>query len=415
MPDATINSYQSARDLPSVRELAEQLQGLKALTRFVARDKRAESLQLEQSLDRIVSVVDRFYSLLGSRNWILHDSLSLDTIEAALDLSPDEAEAAFIRHYKDREALAFQIRMLNRFPDLQARMPLIDCARRDYEEGRYYSTVLVLISVMDGFVNDVETGHRRGLHTREPDEMAAWDSVVGHHLGLRNAHRTFTKTFRKRSSDEVYELYRNGIVHGMLTNFDNEVVATKAWNRLFAVADWATAREKVNQEPEPEPTWRELVDQIRANEANRKALDAWQPSTLTTKDPGFGTDAAYGGASHFLESWKAQNYGAMGESLASLSRHGLTDRQTAGRVRDEYSLFELAGFEITKLDFTAPAICEVDVVLTLDGKDQIGRLRWIRENKTGDPCMPNESGEWRLVSWGPMAILDADRRTAADA
>jgi hypothetical protein len=52
------------------------------------------------------------------------------------------------------------------------------------------------------------------------------------------------KRFSKTSNEEVFELYRNGIVHGVLLNFNNAVVASKAWNRLFAVADWATSREK---------------------------------------------------------------------------------------------------------------------------------------------------------------------------
>ncbi|MBK9343935.1 MAG: hypothetical protein IPN07_13140 [Dehalococcoidia bacterium] len=100
--------------------------------------------------------------------------------------------------------------------------------------------MLHLIAVMDGFVNDFEPGERQGLHSRQPGEMAAWDSVVGHHMGLTHAMATFTKTIKKRVGDEVFELHRHGIMHGSVVRFDNVVVATKAWNMLFAVADWAT-------------------------------------------------------------------------------------------------------------------------------------------------------------------------------
>jgi hypothetical protein len=78
-------------------------------------------------------------------------------------------------------------------------------------------------------VNDVETADRRGLHAREAGEMVAWDSLVGHHMGLAHAHQTFTKTFRRISTEEVRELYRNGIVHGTLVNYDNDFVSAKAW------------------------------------------------------------------------------------------------------------------------------------------------------------------------------------------
>ena len=128
-------------------------------------------------------------------------------------------------------------------------MPLVEHAREDYFNGRYYSVVLVLFSVMDGFVNDVDTSQRRGLHARDPSEMSAWDSVVGHHLGLSHAHAEFTKSTFKTSDEPVVELHRNGIVHGTLVNYDNVVVATKAWNRLFAVADWARSLAKEKAEP----------------------------------------------------------------------------------------------------------------------------------------------------------------------
>ncbi len=116
---------------------------------------------------------------------------------------------------------------LNRFPAMQSRMDLIEKARVDYQEGRFYSTVLVLLTVMDGFVNELDAHRRRGLHAREPDELNAWDSVVGHHLGLAHAHKTFTKTTSKTSSEPVFELHRHGILHGTLLNYDNPVVAAK--------------------------------------------------------------------------------------------------------------------------------------------------------------------------------------------
>src|SRR5262249_15562979 len=122
------------------------------------------------------------------------------------------------------------------------------------------ATVHVLLSVMDGFVNEFESV-RRGLHARETEDLNAWDSVVGHHMGLTSAHRTFTKSKGATSEEPVCELYRNGIVHGMLLDYDNDVVATKAWNRLFAVMDWAKAREKEQEPAKPQPTWREVAIQ----------------------------------------------------------------------------------------------------------------------------------------------------------
>jgi RIO-like serine/threonine protein kinase len=64
---------------------------------------------------------------------------------------------------------------------------------------------------------------------------------------------TFKAPKKKRVDDEVFEVYRNGIVHGTVVNFNNVVVATKAWNMLFAVADWDSATTKAAAPAEPQP------------------------------------------------------------------------------------------------------------------------------------------------------------------
>ena len=97
----------------------------------------------------------------------------------------------------------------------------------------------------------------------------------------RNAHRTFTKTFGRPSDEEVQELYRNGIVHGMLTNFDNVIVATKAWNRLFAVGDWATRRKEETKSEEPRSSGPRLMGQLAENDRVKKAIAAFEPRTVS--------------------------------------------------------------------------------------------------------------------------------------
>lgn len=167
--------------------MLQLIRGAKLWTRMLARKQRPQLLRIERQLKQVVELVDSFYALLGPRHWIFHEHLSTEKVAAILRLPVDEAERGLIEIYKEPETLGFLIRMLGRFPELRARMDLIERARTDFAEGRYYSTVLVLITVMDGFVNDFEPKHR-GLHTRSEDEMNAWDSIVGHHLGLANAH-----------------------------------------------------------------------------------------------------------------------------------------------------------------------------------------------------------------------------------
>jgi hypothetical protein len=167
--------YGSALDLPSMAKLLAQIKAMKIITRFVLRKKRQSMVDLEREVRNLAAMVDGFYELLGSRNWVFHDELNVAVIERLLGLPADEAERALIDSYKDPQALRFMVRRLGRFPELQVRMELIDRAEADLHEGRYYATVLTLLSVMDGFVNDLERGERRGLHAREAEEMVAWD------------------------------------------------------------------------------------------------------------------------------------------------------------------------------------------------------------------------------------------------
>jgi hypothetical protein len=402
---AKVGPYSSAADLPSVAEMLEQMKGMKLLTRFVARDQRKTLLEIESQVRDLVSVVDGFYELLGPRHWIFHENLNVEKIKALLRLPVEEAEQKLIDLYRDPEAMRFMIMGLRRFPEMRSRLDLVDKAKTDYDAGRFYSTVLVLLTVMDGFVNDFDPSSRRGLHTREADELAAWDSIVGHHMGLTSSHSTFTKSTRKTSDEPLYELQRHGIIHGTLTNFDNVIVATKAWNRLFAVADWATSVQKQKIPPEPEPTWREIFSKIAANERGKKALEAWRPRAIDAQDPSFQGEDVCQRALAYLQAWCAKNYGAMASYISPRLAEE-TPRKTAGMIREACSLHDLSEFKFKQASFEAPAVCEIEVELTFDDGPQLARMRWIRETTDGSPATPDVDAEWFLFLWGPWDMLN---------
>ncbi|MFB8168270.1 hypothetical protein ACFC60_10010 [Kitasatospora purpeofusca] len=229
--------YRSANDLPSFVEMSRQISGLGTLRHLSPGEEKHDVRVLRRQLDHMADTVDAFYALLGPRNWIFHESISFEFVAelVATTTDPVEAESKLIAYYNDHERLALLTAGLRRLPAMRRRLDLVSKASSDYFAGRYYACIHVLLSVMDGFVNEFETV-RRGLHARQAEELKAWDSVVGHHMGLTNAHRTFTKGRSTTNEEPVYELYRNGIVHGSTLNYDNIVVATKAWNRLMAVA-----------------------------------------------------------------------------------------------------------------------------------------------------------------------------------
>jgi len=72
--------YESARDLPSFVEMLQQVRFIKLLRFALPRNERQMARQLETQLHFLGDTVDRFYDALGPRNWIFHDSMSVQEI-----------------------------------------------------------------------------------------------------------------------------------------------------------------------------------------------------------------------------------------------------------------------------------------------------------------------------------------------
>ena len=392
--------YGSARDLPSYQEMARQIQGGKLLTRFIARNQRSGILEVEHQLNHLVAVVDRFYDRLGPRNWIFHESLNVSAVEAILDQTAtrEEAEQRFIEIYRDDDNLTFWIHRLYSVDGLRERAHQIERAREHYRAEQFDSAALHLIAVMDGFVNDFEPDVRRGLASRDPDSMTAWNSVVGHHLGLTNALKAYAETIKKRVDKEVYELHRHGIVHGTIPRFDNVVVATKAWNMLFALVDWAAATRKARQPKAPKPTLRGVARQMVTTARMKRRMEAWKPSRLLVSDARFEDHEIYALTVEFLTGWRERNFGA----LASFPSRRFGERDTtlgqmAGRLCKVFEGFVLSEFRVTELENTAPAIWLSRGEATMNDSPGTFECRWTVEEADSSLGYGSDSALWRLV------------------
>jgi hypothetical protein len=400
-------AYDSAHDLPSFVELSKQLKGLKLLRFLLPKNQRDELKKLETQLKEMGDTVDDFYKLLGDRHWIFHDLLNLEKARAIIahNTGAEDAERQFITLYNDPDFLRFALIRCNGFEALRKRKQLLEKARDDYFAERYYSCVYLLLSIADGFVNEFEREHR-GLHTRSSEELSAWDSPISHHKGIGSVQRTFLKTISVTITEPVEELYRNGIMHGTVINFDNIIVATKAWNMLFAVMDWATAKTKAEAVQPPEKSWREIIRQVVENANDKKLLEIWVSYTVGKGEAGFEEDLAFIACTNYLEAWKTKNYGKMSQCLSSMVVSGYGNAMPKF-VREEYAPFILERFEIQVLNHTSAAVCEAGVTIKMTGKDErTVTLRWLYEGEEGKLTMlPKGNGEWKLMSWGLAAFL----------
>ena len=396
--------YGSASDLPSYQEMARQIQDGKLLTRFIARNQRSGLLQIERQLNHLVAVVDRFYDRLGPRNWIFHESLNVSAVEAILDQTAncEEAEQRLVEIYRDEDYLAFWTRRLHSVDGLRERAHQIERAHEHYCADQFDSAALHLIAVMDGFVNDFEPDRRHGLASRDPDSMIAWDSVVGHHLGLTNALKAYDKTIKKRVDEEVYELHRHGIVHGTITRFDNVVVATKAWNMLFALVDWAAATRKARQPEAPKPTLRGVVRQMVTTARMKSRVEAWTPSRLSVSDARFEDHEIHALTVEFLTGWRERNFGALARFPSRrFGQRETTLGQMAGRLREVFEGFVLSEFRVTELENTAPAIWLSRGEATMNDSPGTFKCRWTVEEADGSFGYGSDSALWRLVFCDP--------------
>jgi hypothetical protein len=400
--------YGSAKDLPSFQETSKLVQSGKLLTLVVARDQRQKILEIEQGLNRLANVVDDFYGRLGTRNWIFHDQLNVDKVEALLaeTRDPAAAEERLIEIYRDAEAAKWWTLRLQPHEGLRKRLHQIHRAREHYEANQFDSCVLQLIAVMDGFVNDFEPGVRRGLTSRDPDDMTAWDSVVGHHMGLTHVMKTFSKTIKKRIDHEVFEVYRHGIVHGAVVSFDNVIVATKAWNMLFAVADWATATQKAAEPRKPEPSWSETWSIIKRNAADERYEKKFVASTLTASDPRFQDNEVILRATEFLDAWRNGRWALVSAFTPPRLLGSRSAGDAARHTKEVFGQHDLTNWEITSVTFAQANTADLRANATVNGDSSEMRFRLVLRTEDGNVAMPTDLGaRWTLAVWAPHTFF----------
>lgn len=404
--------YSSARDLPSFREMEQNIEGMKQLLTLAP---AAEHDQLKRNLRRLrtdiehlAHLVDAFYDKLGSRNWIFTSDLNLETVESIVAINdPTEAEEALVSYYQSDNNVKFGMKRLQRFEAMKPRMPLLQAALADYKHARNYSVVLVLIAVMDGFVNDFEKQTRKGWHARDEEEMFAWDNIVGHHMGLTNAHKTFTKSCRKTVTEEVHDLHRHGIVHGMITNFDNSVISTKAWNHLFAIGDWAEAklRKDEMEDAPPDPSLEELAKQYRQLKDDETSRSRFRPYVCA---PSIADCSALRAAEDYFNRWEKRQWAPLGAHFMQVTGNRLSTGQLALEAKDLYEEYLLEEYSILKIEHFGSMGAHVHASLIINGQTHMIKQRWLHVDDSFSMVDEWKIGHWALSLYGPLTFIKND-------
>ena len=135
-----VSPYGSARDLPSVKEMERKMAAFRLLGSLLPKEQRKQLKDLQREHRRLTEIVDKFYTLLGERNWVFTGDLNLPAIEHVIDgEDPVAAEARLIDYYKSADRISFPLRRLYRFEAMCPRIDLLQKAYADYEAHRYYN------------------------------------------------------------------------------------------------------------------------------------------------------------------------------------------------------------------------------------------------------------------------------------
>lgn len=396
--------YSPTESLESIKQLrrrGEQLRNMHALA--LGGGTCGELARANNILDRITRVCDLFYEVLGERHWVISSNMELDRIEKVVSQSsPEEAERELISYLKEPGVISRLISSLKRFSDMLPRIDLLKKAERDYLEGRYYSSTLVTVSVMDGFVNDVFKDERRGMHAREAGEMHTRDRTATVWEGLPLVQREFTRPAYKRIEEPLLEVRRNALMHGMATNYDNDIIASKAWCMLFAVGDWAEDKKMEVESCESVSTVSmrpSTGSSIEFSERSRK----WEPHNVDLSNPATDDMVVIDSCNRFLDAWASRNYGAVGLFFAD--HNAASPGRRAREARTLFSAHPICDYSIGSIVRTAPSVALLQVRLESDDETWIASVRFVRM-ENGHSSADWEPGEWRVVNYGTDPFRD---------
>lgn len=409
-------------DIQKFRELKETMYGVESLVAFAPLLERfgvdlskIENLEniadLKEEALALISMPDKFNSIFAERGWIAYENFNADVAKEAIQIaqkeSAEKAERYLADHY-DKETLEFHFMSMKAIEAFRIRYDLLQKAKTDYLEERYYAAVPIILSCLDGIVNDVAKKNRGFFAEGIELELEAWNSISAHSEGLGKLVNVLQSTRKKTSTEEITIPYRHGILHGLDVNYDNKLIAAKSWAALFSIRDWALAIKHDRKPEENEDfSWTDLKKQLQKNKETRSALDTWEPrkpeeiqEVIETGDySSYEEGTPEFKVWEFMEAWEEKNYGAMYDVLPTNIKKLLKRSSAAGEMRRKFDGHELIDFQILEIDEFAPASCKikVDVEFEYDGSQYKNELTYqlLHLDKNGNPAISRiQDGKW---------------------
>lgn len=400
-------------DNPSARTASNALKLAKA-TRFTTGlfktlpIKNENVDRLHQATDAVVNqsdifdLPDRFNDAFSDEGWIATDSMSVEVMRKAIELSESgskqEAEEVILNWFRQEAIALFAIQRSKRFSKSRKRWDQLQEALKLTFEERYWSAIPLILIACDGFASDV-----LGTSPFEKDaDLTVFDSVVGHPTSLPNLIRKVTKGVRKSTDDKLTLPLRHGILHGQSLGYANRTVCMKAWLLMIALVDWAydkaTENERIQaQDSASKVSLSDVASSVRKLDEDKRVIAAFEPRE--TSEPikaDLDENSPEYAIVDFLRCWKTRNYGKMAERSVNLSKHSIT--KMAGELHHDGELVKLQDFDVRLV--RQITVARADAVAFLRAKTLTGNVEGefslvaFRYSEGGNIAMPDDQGKW---------------------
>lgn len=194
----------------------------------------------------------------------------------------------------------------------------------------------------------------------------------------------------------------------MIVDYDNDVVASKAWCMLLAVGDWVDSITREQEESEDNhqslvETLVHLSEMHKRNAENDMRLKAWKKHRVNLEHPASPDDEVLRSCNGFLEAWRAKNYGVLGSFFPNIVN--MSPGTLAGQARELYSPHPIEEYEIEEIDRPAAAVALARIRLRFQNESWSAAIRFSRFDGA-DPAAEWEPGAWKVIGYGVDPFTD---------
>lgn len=353
------------RKLPLPPEFQEQINIVHAIGHLEPfKDLKEQAIELAK-------LIEEFHEAFSELGWLISESTNIETAKAALaahkDCRVDDAEDLLATDYEG-ERLHFVVTRLCQTEGFKLRKEQLQEALTLTQETRYLAAVPLLFIVADGVGEDV---FQKSIFTSGVN-LEELNSLAGQSDALPKLICEICRIRRKTTREHVSFPYRNGILHGRYLGYGNRLVTAKCWSFLSNIADVIRAREAEEAlNPPSNPSLSEtLANYVQTKDLSER-IEAWTPRPVfegrinVFAEPeiaSFGSGEPEAALVEFLQAWKKNNFGRMGELTVYFDKRAINRR--AGEIREMMQDLTLIDAAIIRIRDRTPAVTEITADLT---------------------------------------------------